>query len=137
MVRASTLTAATLAGIAALHVGWGAGSSFPFSDPDALADTVAGTVAPPRAAECFGVAGLLLAAAGVVGDVLPIPTALRRSAALGVAVVLGGRGLAGVTGRTGSLVRWSPSERFVELDRRWYGPLCLLLAAGALTSVRS
>ena len=54
----------------------------------------------------------------------------------GVALVLAGRGAVGVAGRTGSIVPWTPSAHFTELDKRRYGPLCILLATGALLSVR-
>jgi len=55
---------------------------------------------------------------------------------LGVAVVLAGRGAVGVAGRTGRIVPWTPSAHFNDLDKRYYGPLCLLLSSGALLSVR-
>jgi len=136
MTIASTTTATTLAAIAALHVGWGAGASFPFGDREALADTVAGSSVAPGPQDCFAVAGLLLGAAGLVGDVLPIGHMARRVGVLGIAAVLGGRGVLGVAGRTGSIVPWTPSKRFDELDRRYYGPLCLALSGGALLSLR-
>lgn len=134
MRAVSISTAGVLAAIAALHVGWGTGSSFPFPDQDALADTVAGSRATPGPRDCFAVAGLLACAAGIVADVLPIGTTTRRTGLLGIALVLGGRGALGITGRTGAIVPWTPSTRFVELDRRYYGPLCLLLAAGTVFS---
>lgn len=124
------------AGRGGAHALWGVGSSWPFADRSALADAVAGTPEPPATRECFTVAALLLVAAGLVADVMPVGETTRRSGVLGVAVVLAGRGVAGVTGRTASIVPWTPSERFVSLDRRYYGPLCLLLAAGALRSAR-
>lgn len=132
----STSTAVALTGIGCAHAVWGTGSAWPFADRAALADAVAGTREPPAAPECFTVAALLLAAAGLVADVAPVGTTMRRSGVLGVAAVLAGRGVAGITGRTGSIVPWAPSERFVSLDRRYYGPLCLLLAAGAFASAR-
>lgn len=133
---ASVPTAAVLAGIAALHVGWGAGSSFPFADHDALADTVAGSRSAPGPRDCFAVAALLACAAGVVADVLPLGTTVRRSGLLGITLVLGGRGALGVAGRTGTIVPWTPSTRFNELDKQYYGPLCLLLAGGTMLSTR-
>jgi hypothetical protein len=136
MRAASITTASALAGIAALHVGWGRGASFPFEDRQALADSVAGSSAAPGTRDCFAVAGLLACAAGLVADVLPVGTPARRAGVLGVALVLAGRGAAGVAGRTGSIVPWTPSTNFNDLDRRYYGPLCILLASGALLSVR-
>lgn len=134
MTAASTATAATLTGIAMFHAAWGAGSTFPYADRATLADRVAGSTAAPKPRDCFAVAGLLLIAAGVVGGVLPIGARTRRLGSVGIAAILGGRGALGMAGRTGSIVPWTPSERFTELDRGFYGPLCLALAGGALSS---
>jgi hypothetical protein len=129
-------SAVLLAGISALHVVWATGSGFPFADEQSMADTVAGTPRAPRAPETVVVAGLLAAAAALVADVAPVPQGIRRLGVGVVAAVLATRGALGVSGRTAVLVPWTPSDRFVELDRRYYGPLCLALALGAATSVR-
>jgi hypothetical protein len=129
-------TAATLAVLAGLHTAWGLGSSVPFRDRGVLADTVAGTPDVPVPTACFAVAGLLTSAAALVADAVPVPTTLRRVGVVGVAAVLGVRGVCGLTGRTELLVGWKPSDEFVRLDRTRYGPLCMVLAAGALTSLR-
>ncbi len=136
MRSAGMATSSTLAAIAALHLGWGWGASFPFRDREELADSVAGSSVMPKRRECVAVAGLLACAAGLVGDVLPLGPTTRRVGVLGVALVLAGRGAVGVTGRTGSIVPWTPSARFNDLDKRYYGPMCLLLSSGALLSVR-
>lgn len=133
---AAIATSSTLATIAALHVGWGFGASFPFRDHKRLADSVAGSTATPGRRDSLAVAGLLACAAGLVADVLPLSRTPRRAGVLSVALVLAGRGAVGVAGRTGSIVPWTPSAHFNELDKRYYGPLCLLLASGALLSVR-
>ena len=80
-----------LAGIGALHVAWGLGSSFPFRDRAALADTVVGSDAVPGRRASLAVAGLLGLAAGLVADVLPVPPTLRRVGVVGVATVLATR----------------------------------------------
>jgi hypothetical protein len=137
LMRTATIaTSSTLATIAALHVGWGCGASFPFDDREQLADSVAGSSATPGRRDCLAVAGLLACAAGLVADVLPLGTTPRRAGVLGVALVLAGRGAFGVAGRTGTIVPWTPSAHFNNLDKRYYGPLCLLLSSGALLSVR-
>ena len=133
----SVVTAAALAGISGLHVAWGLESSFPSSDHESLADSVAGTTAVPDPPECFAVAASLLGAATLVMDVLPLNRRLRGAGVSAVALVLGTRGVLGVLGRTGTIVPWTPSERFTKLDRRYYGPLCLALSAGALSSLKS
>jgi hypothetical protein len=136
MRSASIGTSSTLATIAALHIGWGCGASFPFHDREQLADSVAGSSTTPRNRDCFAVAGLLACAAGLVADMLPLGTTTRRAGVLSVALVLAGRGAVGVAGRTGSIVPWTPSAHFNDLDKRYYGPLCLLLSSGALLSAR-
>lgn len=133
---ATATTSSTLAALSALHTGWGLGASFPFASREQLADSVAGTSEVPGPPECFAVAALLTGAAALVADVAPVGPTTRRIGLAGVALVLGGRGAAGVAGRTGSIVPWTPSAHFDRLDRRYYGPLCLLLAAGALVSAR-
>ena len=135
MRNASIVASSTLATIAALHVGWGCGASFPFDNREKLADSVAGSSAMPGRRDCFAVAGLLACAAGLVADVLPVGATTRRAGVLGVALVLAGRGAVGVAGRTEMIVSWTPSTHFNDLDKRYYGPLCLLLSSAALLSV--
>lgn len=124
---ASLLGASLLAGAAALHVVWGRGSSWPAADRRALADVVAGTEEVPDARACLAVATLLAGAAGTVAARPAGP--VGRTARGCIAAVLAVRGLTGLTGTTGLLVPWTPSIRFVELDRRCHGPLCLAIAA--------
>ena len=131
---ASTTTAIVLAGIGALHVAWGLGSSFPFRDRAALADTVVGNDAVPGRGASLTVAGLLAVAAGLVADVLPLPPRVRRVGVVGVAATLASRAAFGFAGRTERLVAGSNSPRFVRADRRIYAPLCAALAAGAVMS---
>ena len=91
-------TAIVLAGIGALHVAWGLGSSFPFRDRAALADTVVGNDAVPGRRASLAVAGLLglggrtrgrrvaRAADGFVGvGVVGVATVLATRAAFGFA----------------------------------------------------
>jgi hypothetical protein len=125
------LTAATLFGVAALHAAWGAGKSFPFRDREHLADAVVGTAAVPHAPACYAVAAALTAAAALVQGFPAGNPTLRRVGLRGVAVVLGGRGVLGLTGRTVLVSPTSTSARFRRLDRNLYPPLCLALAKGA------
>ncbi len=129
-------TAATLGGLAAVHVAWGVGSSFPFADRDELADAVVGSEVMPGPAESFAVAALLGLATAVVIDVLPMSHGVRRSSVAGLVAVLAVRGGLGLAGRTDILVPGSTGHRFRRLDRRWYSPLCLVVAAGATASLR-
>lgn len=136
MTRPSPLAlvpAAALTGAAGLHVVWGMGSSFPCQDRVQLADSVAGTKVVPPASACFVVAGSLAASAAVVAGI-GRQHRLAALARVAVAAALGMRGLTGVTGTTQLLVPWSPSTNFQELDRRRYGPLCLVLSAAIALS---
>jgi Protein of unknown function (DUF3995) len=129
-------TAAALAAIAGVHIAWGRGSTFPFATGDALADAVVGSSAVPSSAACFGVAAALALASGLVAGAPVVPRRLHRLGVATVTGVLAVRGFAGLAGRTDLLSPGSASDRFRELDRRFYAPLCLALAAGAGTALR-
>ena len=133
---AAPTTATTLLALAGLHVLWGRGSSFPFSDRDDLADAVVGRSTVPPPGVCFAVAGALTVAAALVADVPRLPRVVQHLGVTGVAVVLATRGGLGFAGRTDVVSPGSASTRFRGLDRRVYSPLCLALAAGAITSRR-
>ncbi|MFE7524878.1 DUF3995 domain-containing protein [Kitasatospora sp. NPDC057542] len=124
---------AALAAVGALHAVW-AVTPWPLRTPEEFADTVvgAGEGVPPAAA-CVAVAGLLGAAAYLVGaeaGVLPAvgPRSLRRAGVRTVAGVLLARGLGGpvLFGRVSER-----SDRFRRLNVRYYSPLCAALGAGA------
>ena len=129
-------TAGALGAIAALHVAWGLGSSFPFSDRQQLADTVVGSDTVPGRRQSFAVAGLL-------GD-HHRPRGRPRAAHAPDAAPRPHRGVARpgdsrrvrVRRRNGTLGPWSNSARFVAADRRIYSPLCLALADGNRCSRR-
>jgi hypothetical protein len=131
---ATHLTAATLTGLAALHVAWGRGSSFPLADRDDLAEAVVGTSIVPGPLPCFGVAAALLVAASAVQNRPQWPRRPRLLALAGIAGILGGRGLLGLAGKTSVVAPGSNGARFRRLDRRIYAPLCLGLAAGVLSA---
>jgi hypothetical protein len=131
--------AAALLGIAAVHVVWATGSSWPAASRAELADAMAGRAggSVPSPAACLAVATLLAAASALVaGRPRRLPR-LRRTGAAGVSVVLGVRGACGIAGRTDLVSPGSDSPRFRRLDRRYYSPLCLFLAASAAASARA
>jgi hypothetical protein len=136
VTTARLATATALAGLAGLHALWATGSSWPSSDRAALASTIAGTQPMPGTRECVQVAGALAVASGLVAGVGG-DRRLARLGRAGVATVLLGRGLAGVSGNTHRLVPWVPDAEFVRRDRRYFGPLCLALGAVAALSVRT
>lgn len=137
MATASICTrtaAAGLAAIAGVHFAWGTGSAWPARDRAALADAVVGRRdgEVPSPAACFFVAGLLAIAAALLGTPPAVAARVRRAGVRTVVAVLALRGGVGLAGRTDLLSPGSSSARFRSLDRRFYSPLCLALAALAL-----
>ena len=125
-------TSATLAALGALHVAWGLRVEIPGIDGDAVVDAVVGSDTMPSPAACFTVAGLLGAAAVLVAGRPARHPFIRRAGQLGVAATLGARSALGFTGNTDIVAPAPTSDRFRELDRRYYSPLCAALALGAL-----
>jgi hypothetical protein len=127
--QAARVTASgALFGLAGLHAAWGAGSSWPFPDREALADAVVGSVQVPGPAACYPVSGALAVAAVLVAGWPAERPALRRAGVAGVVGVLATRGALGLAGQTRLVSPASRSEHFTRLDRRLYSPLCLALA---------
>jgi len=135
-MRARAATSLTLATIGGLHVAWGRGSTFPFPTREELNDKVVGRQATPSPAACYAVAGLLAAASGLVAGLPTRRSPVRRVGVVGVALTLGGRAALGFSGRTDVVSPGSVSPRFRRMDRRVLSPLCLALAAGAVSSLR-
>lgn len=125
-----------MAGIAGLHVAWGVGSTFPFRDAATLADNVAGKDVVPNRLACNAVAGALVVAAALAADMPIVPRRLRMTGRYGVASMLAGRGALGLLGATERVSPGSNSPRFKRMDRRYYTPLCLVLAAATATAVQ-
>ena len=127
--------ALTLAALSGLHAAWGFGSTWPEKDGKALARRVAGfrgVDRMPRPAACFFVAaGLAFAALVALTAARLLPTSyphwLVLTALSAVAAVFTLRGLLAFT------PQWrerTPEEPFATLDRRFYGPLCLVVGGG-------
>jgi hypothetical protein len=131
-----TATSAALAGAAALHVAWGARVSLPGVDGDRMAQAVVGSDDVPSPAACYAVAAALGTASALVAGVPGWLPRLRKLGQVGVAAVLGGRGLIGLAGRTDLVAPGPVSDRFLVWDRRLYTPLCLALCAGAVRAAR-
>ena len=133
---ATRAAAGALAGLAGLHAAWGLGASWPLGDRTALADAIAGRREVPPPGACWAVAGSLGTAAMLVAGRPRVFPRLRRAGAAGVVVTLTVRGALGLADRTDAVSPGSTSRRFRELDRRYYSPLCLILAGLALPAVR-
>lgn len=124
----------TLFAVAALHVAWGAGSTWPYPDSPTLARNVLGLAdspgAPPPAAT-FAVSGALAAAASAAlarTSTHPRIRAAARLLTVPAAAVLALRGVGGFA--QSLLTPEAATEEFTRNDLRIYSPLCLALAAG-------
>lgn len=135
----TTIASTALVGIGGLHVLWATGSRWPLGDRERFADTVAGRPAAkaPGPGACLAVAGLLGTAAALVSGRPRGAPSISRVGSACVVGVLAVRGALGLAGRTDILAPGSSSERFRELDRRVYAPLCLSIAALAAPAVSS
>ncbi|MEM7270685.1 MAG: DUF3995 domain-containing protein [Pseudomonadota bacterium] len=135
----AALAALVLFALSILHAIWGLGSTWPEADAQSLARRVAGfrgVKTMPRPAACFFVAAALafaalvaLAAAGLVPTRYPAWIILTALSAVAAAFI--------VRGMMAFAPRWremTPEEPFATLDRRYYGPLCLIIG-GALTFI--
>lgn len=124
------IAALSLLAIAAVHANWAMGGRWPLPAGDAPMGSVIPEGMPiPTPSQTWAVVALLTAGA-----------ALTMTSALGaghwivvagtatVAGVLAARAIGGFV--TSGIIR--RDSRFARLDRYYYSPLCLLLAAGAL-----
>jgi hypothetical protein len=123
-----------LTATAAVHVAWGFGVRWPRKTEAELVTTVIGHKRDtmPLPLHCYLAAGAIftlgeiaLMLAGLVQT--PSPRWLILFAGAGAALVFAGRGVAGY------VPAWRarhPREPFASLDRHYYSPLCLMLAAG-------
>ncbi len=142
-VLAGTGAAAALAGIGALHLAWGLGSTFPAADARSLARAVVGGDRFPSPGQCVGVAVLLGAASvliasrarpeSFVGRVIPLPVAVLGSTV--VASVLAVRGFGGLVMGVVGFPETTPSFRTLDLIA--YSPLCVALAVAIRRSGRA
>ena len=124
-----------LAVIASLHAYWGRGGLWPAVSEDELIATVIGNAQAkrmPRTGLC-----LLVALAIAATAVWPLLLAhMSGTAALRPLIQLVGFAIMAVfllRGVAGFLPAWRklhPREPFASYDRRYYSPLCLLIAAG-------
>jgi len=121
--------------IAALHFYWGCGGTWPARSGAHLERLAVGTrkgrmpgfLPSVAVALLLGIAGYVVAAASQLAHRLGVPDVLWLLANIGVAGVFLLRGAATYAPGVFDYARGTP---FHSLNRRYYGPLCLLLAAG-------
>jgi Protein of unknown function (DUF3995) len=130
----ATVGSVALGSLAALHLGWAAGVTWPAANERALAEVVTGKRQMPGPGSCLTVTAALSAASGIVAGIggrHPVAQAARAGLALGFFL----RGATGITATTGRLVPWTPEPRFIHLDRHYYGPLCVGISLAVTTSI--
>ncbi len=120
---------AVLIVIGAVHVTWALGLWWPLGDEDRMVRAAVGTrgaTRMPGPIPCALVAVVLM-----IGAAWPwFPAGWLRSTGLALAAL--GFGLRGAMPWVPLWRRLTPQEPFATLDRRFYGPLCLAVAAGFL-----
>ncbi len=137
--RVSLGTAATLAGVAVLHVAWATGSTWPYADAAQFVRSVIGSDSPAKApgvGASASVAALLALSAATVAARPRVtrPAAVLASdlATAGTAAVLALRGFGGLIVSATGL--FAATSEFRRNDLQFYAPLCLVLAIGASLS---
>lgn len=135
MIIIASVVSMLLLAIAAMHLAWALGSSFPAADDQQLARMVTGfahrDTMPPRIASAAVAISTLIAGcwALALGDVfpMPLPSWLLGLGGGALSLVFLARGFATY------LPAWrklTPVRPFARLDRLYFGPLCILLGAG-------
>lgn len=135
MTAVSAILFAALLAVSGLHFAWGLGSTFPAADEQLLSRLVTGfrhrDRMPPRPASFAVAAATLIAGLWALhlADILPLPMPGWFTILVGIALsaVFLARGLAAYTAGWREL---TPEQPFASLDKRFYGPLCILLGAG-------
>lgn len=123
-----------LAALALLHAYWGLGGRWPGHDEASLVERVVGRTRDMRAptpAACYAVAGALLLAAILVW----LHSGHRPTGAAAAVVTVGFWAAAsvflvrGFAGFVPAVFRYAEGTPFHGLNRVFYSPLCLLIAA--------
>ena len=123
-----------IGGVAAMHVYWASGGYWPAQQKDELAKTVVGAESehmPPAfvtlivAVLIFLVGCLPLLSMGAIHS--PIPKSIELILMAGATIVFLTRGLVTYLPIAD---RYSVVEPFVTFNRRYYSPLCVVLAIG-------
>jgi hypothetical protein len=127
-----------LVALAVLHAWWGVGGRWPGHDERSLVELVIGrtrSMRMPSLFRCMLVASALFAAAGLVAlqdnlisvDFGVAGERLVQAAFWIACAVFALRGLAGFIP---PIFAYASGTPFATLNRRYYSPLCLLIAAG-------
>jgi len=126
-----------LAAIGAVHILWGARIWWPVGDEARLTAIVLGAkgaVRMPSALACYAVA-LMMALCAIwvmmlAQWIVVLPDWLIQIGGVGMAMMFFIRGAAAYTP---AFAQITPQPQFRQMDRRIYGPLCLVLGGAVVT----
>lgn len=127
---------AVLIAIAALHAWWGMGGRWPGHDERSLVELVVGrTHSMPGPFACMLVASALLTAAGLValqGKVFAMDFGVtgEKFVQTGFWIVCSVFAMRGLAGFIPPVFAYAQGTPFWSLNRLFYSPLCLAIAAG-------
>jgi Protein of unknown function (DUF3995) len=127
-----------LVALAALHAWWGVGGRWPGHDERSLVELVVGrtrSMRMPGFVRCMLVASALFAAAGLValqGKVIAVDFGMPGERLVQAGFWIAGAvfALRGLAGFIPQIFAYADGTPFASLNRRFYSPLCLLIAAG-------
>lgn len=127
------LTSGILLTLAGMHVNWALGGHWPMSDGNQLYERVTGPgMSTPGPVETLAIAALLAVAAGLVAvSAFDVATWISWGATALVGMTLALRGVGGLV-VSGLLRR---DSTFARLDRRYFSPMCLVLAVGTAVAL--
>jgi hypothetical protein len=127
-----------LVALAALHAWWGIGGLWPGRDERSLVELVIGrtrSMRMPGLVACMRVASALFAAAALValqGKVIAVDFGMAGNLFVQAGFWIAGAvfALRGLAGFIPPIFAYAEGTPFASLNRRFYSPLCLLIAAG-------
>lgn len=122
-----------LGGLSAVHLAWANGSTYPFKNRKELALKTTGQKQAPSPQGTAAVGGALAVGAALAagaGSGNGLGRFLRR----GLTLVFAARAVTGYRGTTLDSLGWKGNAEFVERDRRFFAPLCAVIAGGLLLS---
>jgi hypothetical protein len=127
-----------LVALAALHAWWGVGGRWPGHDERSLVELVVGrtrSMRMPSLVRCLLVASALFAAAMLValqGKVIAVDFGTAAAMLVQAGFWMAGAvfALRGLAGYIPPVFAYADGTPFASLNRRFYSPLCLLIAAG-------
>jgi hypothetical protein len=133
-----TILIVVLVALAVLHAWWGVGGRWPGHDERSLVELVIGrtrSMRLPGLVRCMLAASALFASAGLVvlqGNVISVDFGMLGERLVQAGFWIAGAvfALRGLAGFIPQIFAYAHGTPFASLNRLFYSPLCLLIAAG-------